>query len=299
MLKLTGPGRIEVDPKYAGPGKLKALLYNFDFDGDKVKAEHSDFLGSRVVPLLENDRGQIWMQGSASRVGANAYNMELSKRRVRQVADFLKSRGIRETQMQLNAVGEEMAVGHALDDERDRAVALLVYPRHRIDPPPPPQPPKPPPVSSTFKVRLLGEVSVGKTVRVVKLLKAKLGAGPAADAMFFEILDTTNRQSAFYLYVGGGIGAGFMSVSATHVGPWNDFRTSKPISAADFEGFTRFTTAGGGPYTMNFLNMCGTPPGVDDVYLEFFQTGTTFGAGLSTTVGNMWLLQGPLPFSGP
>lgn len=305
MFKATGPGKTEIDAKYSSPGMLKALLYNFDFDDMKssvLKPEHVSFLSGQIVPLLAGDRGHIWMQGSASRIGDDSYNMALSKVRVRRVGDFLKGAGITDQQMQLDAVGEEMAVGHALDDERDRGVAVLVLPKAKNDPPPPPRPPQKPRITSNFKAAMLTGLSFAKAAKWAKYLKGKVGAGVAADALFFQIWDVENRYSSIYVYVGAGIGVGIPalpSLSATTHGPWNDFTTSAPISSAQFAGFTRFTTAGVASWSLNFLNMCGTPPGVDDVYIQGFNTGTTIGLGASSTVGDLILLEGPEPFSGP
>jgi hypothetical protein len=50
---------------------------------------------------------------------------------------------------------------------------------------------------------------------------------------------------------------------------------------------------------LDFLNLCGTPPVVDDVYLSGFNAGTTIGLGASRTVGNLVLLEGPDHFTGP
>ena len=305
MFKATGSGKVEIDAKYSSPGLLKALLYNFDFDDMKstaLKPEHARFLSEKVVPLLAGDRGHIWMQGSASRVGADSYNLTLSKVRVRRVGDFLKGAGVTDRQMQLDAVGEELSVGHALDDERDRGVAFLVLPKAKNDPPPAPRPPPKPRVTSNFKIAMITGLSVAKAAKWAKYLKGKVGAGVAADALFFMIWDVQNQFASIYVYIGGGIGVGVTAlpvVSATTHGPWNDFTTSAPISCAQFGGFTRFTTAGVASWSLNFLNMCGTPPGVDDVYIQGFNTGTTIGLGASTTVGDLILLEGPDPFSGP
>ena len=125
MFHKTGPGLIEVDSAYTGAGVLKALLYNFDFDDSDVikhndlKVEFTRFLADRVAPLLMSGNGQIWMQGSASRIGAARWNMELSENRVARVANFLMTQGVDDSQMQLNAVGEELAATHAEDDQRD------------------------------------------------------------------------------------------------------------------------------------------------------------------------------------
>ncbi|MBK7352752.1 MAG: OmpA family protein [Nitrosomonas sp.] len=155
MLHRTGQGKINVDSRYAGPGMIKALLYNFDIDGDTVKPEHIAFLQSTVVPLLQGDRGHIWMQGSTSKSGSNQYNLELSKRRVNNIAAILRTQGIFNRQMQLDAIGEEQAQTHAMEEESDRAVALVVIPVAPDSPPPPKKIPPPPPVNSEFKIRML------------------------------------------------------------------------------------------------------------------------------------------------
>jgi hypothetical protein len=305
VFRATGPGKAEIDRAYSSPGMLKALLYNFDFDDMKssgLKAEHSRFLTEQVVPLLAKDRGHIWMRGSASQVGIDSYNMELSKTRVNRVANFLTAAGIFRTQMQLEAIGEELTVGHAADDERDRGVALLILPKKKSEPPPKPAPPPKPKIASKFKAAMITGLSAAKAAKWAKYLKGKVGAGVAADVIFFQIWDVENNLSSIYVYVGGGIGVGVTllpSVSATTHGPWNDFTTSAAISCSQFDGFTRFTTAGVAKWSLNFLNMCGTPPGVDDVYISGFNTGTTIGLGASSTVGDMTLLEGPDPFSGP
>ena len=304
MFRATGAGKTETDSKYSSHGMLKALLYNFDFDdmaSSVLKPEHKVFLSDKALPLLASDRGHIWMQGSASLVGANDYNKTLSRARVKRVAEFLKAAGISDKQMQLDAVGEDLSIGHKSDDERDRAVAFVILPHAKVDPPPPPKPPAKPKITQNFKISMLAGVAGLKAVKWAKLLKGKPAAGVAADVLFFQIWDTENDTASIYVYIGAGIGAGIPqlpSLSATTHGPWNKFTTSAPISSAQFGGFTRFTTAGVGPYTKNILNMVGTPSGVDAVYMEI-NTGTTIGLGATSTVGDMTLLEGPDPFSGP
>jgi hypothetical protein len=151
MFRATGPGSVEVDASWSGIGTLKALLYNFDFDdfADRkfrpLKPEHIAFLADEVLPLLENNRGDIWLQGSASRIGANSWNMEVSQTRVSRVAAYLTDHDIRFDQMQVDAVGEELAnkLKHSEDDPRDRSVMIWVMPKKTSVPPPKRVPPKP------------------------------------------------------------------------------------------------------------------------------------------------------------
>jgi len=111
MFRATGVGKVGVDADFSGIGVLRALLYNFDFDDfadlkyRPLKPEHANFLADEVVPLLEDDAGNIWMTGSASRIGNKAWNMELSQTRVGRVVDFLQTKGIKPEQIQEDAVG--------------------------------------------------------------------------------------------------------------------------------------------------------------------------------------------------
>ncbi len=280
MLHRTGPGKIDIDAKYSGPGMLKALLYNFDVDGDSVKPEHQTFHRDRAAPLHQNDPGHIWLQGSASRSGANAYNMELSRRRVKNVAMIVRSEGILDRQMQLEAIGEEQAQAHPIEDETDRAVALIVIPVAKESPPPPRKIPPPPRISSDFKIRLLGGLTGS--------------AGPfQVENCFFQIVDKKNNLTSFYVYSAEGVGKGLikgLNLSATMKGPWNDFKTNSAIRVSQFAGAARFTTAGVGPWTSNHLNMMGLPEGVSTLPAVLpLATGFTIGIGASTSVGKMIL----------
>ncbi|PWT89902.1 MAG: hypothetical protein C5B55_10565 [Blastocatellia bacterium] len=294
----TGPGRFEIDSRYNGAGMLKASLYNFDFDDmntTNLKLEHADFLRTRAVPLLTGNRGKIWLEGHASKIGTNDYNLRLSRRRVQRVVEFLTANGVTGSQIQPDAVGEERSTSRLSDDELDRSVAFLILPRAHRDPPPPRVVPSPPSVTARFRLRLLGEMTL-TGIPKFRPPRGRFGGGPATDAMVFEIQDVEHRLSAFYGYSGLGIGVGFNAawLSATDAGPWNEFTTSAPMNVGDFGGLTRFTTGGGGNYTVNWLHMMGTPHGVKSVYI-MINTGTTYGGGATTTVGPLQRIAGPMP----
>ena len=296
--KATGSGLIEIDPRYSGAGMLKALLHNFDFDDMHIaglKREHADFLMTRAVPLLLGNRGKIWLEGRASKVGTNEYNLRLSRRRVQRVVEFLTGNGILESQIQPDAVGEERSTSKLSNDELDRSVEFVILPRAQQDSPPSRKIPAPPPVTTKFRLRVLGEATLSGVPKL-RLPKEKLGRGPATDILLFEIQDVEHKLSAFYGYSGLGLGVGYsgLALSATDSGPWNDFKTSAPMSVGDFGGMARFTSAGAGKHTYNWLHMLGTPRGVDSVW-EFIKTGTTYGAGATTTVGALQRIKGPMP----
>ena len=96
-----------------------------------------------------------------------------------------------------------------------------------------------------------------------------------------------HQLTAFYYYVGGGLGASSEYLpdnSGTTAGPWNHFATNKPISVGSFAGPARFTTGGFGSHTLNYLHIPmigGTNFGV---YIKM-NTGNTYGLGLSSSVG--------------
>ena len=148
MGKPTGQGKIRdnlAKPK-SQRFSVTGLLFNFDIDSDLVKKEHIDWLERNVVPLLAVKDAVISLKGSASRSGNNAYNMQLSERRVNNVKKFLFSKGGRPEQISAIFVGEEEAALAGKKDggeeEEDRAVSVaVVVPRGpgilrfaRIDP---------------------------------------------------------------------------------------------------------------------------------------------------------------------
>ncbi|MBG0809769.1 OmpA family protein [Methylosinus sp. H3A] len=306
MFRPTGPGKVEIDQFFSGAGMLKALLYNFDFDDfDKrkfrpLKTEHQKFLSERVVPLLERNRGFVWMTGSASRIGSNDWNMETAMVRVGTVQAFLLDHGVDGNQIEPNAVGEEEAQTHALDDERDRGVRLWIMPKLEDDPRPPKKVPPRPKVSRKFRIAMVTAISASHASRLAKFSRFKLGGGPLVDFAVFTVWDMTNNIACMYAYVGLGLGVGLPSLpsgSVTTHGPWNDFTTEKPMAVWQFGRWSRFTTAGAGSHSVNWITI-ETPRGIDNVY-EKIDTGVTYGVGMSSSVGDFIRAAPPERFSGP
>jgi hypothetical protein len=305
MFRATGQGK--VDERFSTPSFLHAVLYNFDFDDfiglqyRPLKQEHRAYLQQHVVPMLDDDQGAVWMQGSASRIGTNDWNMTTSRARVSRVAAFLAEHGIAGEQMQLDAIGEENAATHAEDDERDRSVRLWVAPKfHYVPEPIPQRVPSKPLTSRHFKIAMLVSFSVSTSSVIKKFLsKMKFIRFVMAEVAAFIIWDTTNNISCLYLYVGigPGIGIDLSSVSGTTHGPWNAFTTEKPMAVWQFGRWARFTTAGGGSLSVNWLTV-ETPPGIDNVYL-MIDTGTTLGVAASTSVGDLYRIEQPHRFYGP
>jgi hypothetical protein len=262
----------------APTGGIRAALVNFDIDGDAVKAEHKVFLDAQVVPLLRLPDALCILRGEASHTGSDAHNLDLSKRRAQNVLTFFASRGVFASRVRVQFVGESLAGASLAENSEARAVSVLVARTVRVPSPTPPTPTPKPVVDKTtlFKIRLLGALS------------STAGAAQI-ESMFFQIWAPSLSLTTFYNYLSGGIGKSVgPPLSVTLKGPFNDFSTTAPIRTVDFAGPARFTTAGTGPFTVNFLNMMGLPPGVATIPNPLkINTGFTVGLGLSTSVGKM------------
>lgn len=128
--KETGPGKVEEGP-LAGPNVLlNLLLFNFDFDDmskSTLKPAHVDALTKKVVPLVKGKNNEIKIHGFASKVGASEYNLKLSEHRSNKVARQLTDAGIPQSQIRVRPHGEDSSTSQNSNDERDRAVRVLVF----------------------------------------------------------------------------------------------------------------------------------------------------------------------------
>jgi hypothetical protein len=131
MRRPTGPGKVK-DNLNLPPAKrlgVTGLLYNFDIDDASLKREHQDWLLKNAAPIASAQGAQVFLKGSASRSGANDYNLQLSDRRVHEVRNFLLKQRVRPEQFHLTWVGEEEAAlteRDGTENEVDRAVSVAV-----------------------------------------------------------------------------------------------------------------------------------------------------------------------------
>lgn len=131
MLKPTGKGKIsELSRKGKDSIRRKALLFNFDIDGDQLKDEHKKWLDDNIVPLLNNFGLNFTLRGLASRTGSPDYNKKLSERRLASVKNYLIGKGAKAAQFQGVGAGESDAevAGEAdgTEDEAFRGVIITV-----------------------------------------------------------------------------------------------------------------------------------------------------------------------------
>ncbi len=176
----TGPGRVTTS-NVVPVGGVRAVMSNYDIDVDTPKPEHLVFLNSRVIPVLLGHRARIWLQGSASHTGTAAHNMALSQRRAENVAQYLNSRGVPTSQMQIEWVGEGLAANGIPENADDRAVSLLAAPLLAPPRPTPPTPaptPRTTPTNTLFKIRLLGGLSGGESAP--RAARSRSGTSPRA-----------------------------------------------------------------------------------------------------------------------
>ena len=105
----------------------------------------SRFSTLRSCPFSRPAARASGCKGRRAQPGRPAHNMDLSRRRADKVADHLRSCGVADEQMQVDAVGESLASTTVPENADDRAVSLLAAPL--FSPPPPrPDPPRPKPV---------------------------------------------------------------------------------------------------------------------------------------------------------
>lgn len=189
------------------------------------------------------------------------------------------------SQIQIEAIGESLASTTVPENADDRAVAILAAP---LFPPPEETHPKAkeivpagPQPTRSFRLRLIFGFSGGAEWDI--------------DRLYFEIVDKMH-VSCIYSYLGLGLGVSFRPIAPTLKGPWNDFTTTGPIAVNEFGGSARFTTAGGGPWSINYFNMMGLPRAIATEPNPLkINTGITVGLGLSSTVGLLTLRSvGPL-----
>jgi hypothetical protein len=106
---------------------VAARLFNFDIDDATVKPEHQAWLRANVVPAFQTSPGSgLFLQGTASHSGANAYNLDLSRRRVEAIKRFVVDEGVPAGQIVTSFTGEELSLSGSSEDERDRAVTAVL-----------------------------------------------------------------------------------------------------------------------------------------------------------------------------
>ena len=161
------------------------------------------------------------------------------------------------------------------------------------------------PRSTHFKVRCGGVIS--------------LGEGFVGDGVGLEVWDVENNLLQEFVYVGVGAGLSFSGAASmvkklgktvlqilkginskptlTSSGPFNDFLTKKSVGVGIFSGPSHWTSLGGGPWSINILQVFGVAGELEGVYMKV-QTGVTLGASIGSSFGFVVPVTDPTPFTG-
>lgn len=91
----------------------------FAFDSFELSAEARDALNDVAKIVSTSSAGQITVLGHTDSKGTDSYNMELSQRRARSVADFLTAQGISKTRLVVEGRGETDPIADNSRNGRD------------------------------------------------------------------------------------------------------------------------------------------------------------------------------------
>jgi hypothetical protein len=141
-IRATGPGTgsVVLDRR---PTYLAFRLGNFDIEGDKMKAEHIQFIENEVLPWIRSPRFiEARLGGLTSRTGSFSYDFALGRRRSADVEKYLYFRlakdGVSALPISNASYSYELALGKSdIDGSEDRAVIIEIFMAHRAPPPPP------------------------------------------------------------------------------------------------------------------------------------------------------------------
>jgi OOP family OmpA-OmpF porin len=104
----------------AAPAKMIINAVLFDFDSNVVKPEAAVVLGE-AANMLKQDTRDVVIEGHTCSLGAEAYNMDLSKRRANAVRDFLVDQGVEAARLSAKGVGEaEPIADNTTNDGREQ-----------------------------------------------------------------------------------------------------------------------------------------------------------------------------------
>lgn len=125
-----GEKKAEVENSKGSARKAKVTLAVALFPNgqSRLPLEARDRLDQLVAEMKGHEDASIHIRGHADSTGSERKNMQLSRERADQVADYLSSRGIRTEQMVVDAVGDREPLATAKGaDAINRRVQLVAY----------------------------------------------------------------------------------------------------------------------------------------------------------------------------
>jgi len=120
-------------------GELYAPIYSLYYPTAKweLKKENTEFLDSYVIQKIQKPNPPnliIYIEGHTDDVGDSDYNIQLSQKRAQTVADFIKNRGVDESNIKISWHGKsqpetrKIAISKKLKDIRyaNRRVTIRI-----------------------------------------------------------------------------------------------------------------------------------------------------------------------------
>ncbi len=280
---------------------IAARLCNFVTAKSFLLQSHMDWLDQNVLPVIQSlVNPWVDLYGYASRTGNFEFNRQLSFQRCESVKSWVGNYSER-TNFQIEwAKGEsESGPDESNNDGYWRAVEIYVFGQ-----PHPPAPDIPTPGPTEFRIRVVGGATFSPFLKEIPIPL------PQGDGYFFQIVDTLNNRTAFFLFSGLGLGLpGVPPGSMTEMGPFVRFTTTQPVHLESFAGAAQLFQDPGinlgsmvslGNYHLSIEseNLLMIGAGVRPSIIEI-PSGWALGAGLgSATPGRLHLVSDILPFSG-
>jgi outer membrane protein OmpA-like peptidoglycan-associated protein len=102
----------------------------FDFDSDVLRTESRKNLDNLASSLNNFGDSKLMLIGHTDAQGADAYNLDLSRRRANAVASYLESRGVARTRLQMVGRGETEPIAPnetEIGRQENRRVEVAIY----------------------------------------------------------------------------------------------------------------------------------------------------------------------------
>jgi len=101
-------------------------LWDYNVDDPMPRPEHETALAQSIAEEILQADGPVALVGHASRTGSETHNQDLSRQRAEAVRDFLFNRGVSAERMVVMAYGESPRLPDHTENDRERAVRLIV-----------------------------------------------------------------------------------------------------------------------------------------------------------------------------
>ncbi len=108
---------------------LTKRTYYFDYDSSQVRSDDVPAIEANADYLVNHPNAKVLVEGHTDPRGSREYNIALGERRAKAVAEILKERGVKASQIRLISYGSEKLAsnGHNESDYQLDRRDVLVY----------------------------------------------------------------------------------------------------------------------------------------------------------------------------